>query len=189
MATAQLGLGMAALGRPGYITLGHGRDVGADPSPDAMERRSHLVLDAAFSGGIRWFDAARSYGRAETFLAGWLGAREIAPGAVTVSSKWGYRYTADWQIVAPALRVAKQAGLRVLVKEALANGRLTTGVAPPLLRDEAARRGVGVDALALAAALAQPFVDVVLSGAVTVEQLTENLRATAVNGVDLADAT
>ena len=28
-----------------------------------------------------------------------------------------------------------------------------------------------------------------LSGAVTVEQLTENLRATAVNGADLADAT
>src|SRR5437764_11089222 len=101
MAMAQLGLGMAALGRPGYLTLGHGRDVGADHAPAEMERRSHLVLDAAFDAGVRWFDAARSYGRAEAFLAGWLGARRIAPGAVTVSSKWGYRYTADWQIVAP----------------------------------------------------------------------------------------
>ena len=43
----QLGLGMAALGRPGYITLRHGHDVVADHSPDVMEWSSHLVLDAA----------------------------------------------------------------------------------------------------------------------------------------------
>jgi aryl-alcohol dehydrogenase-like predicted oxidoreductase len=293
MATAQLALGMAALGRPGYITIGHGQAVGADHSPEAMERRSHLVLDAAWRGGIRWFDAARSYGRAEAFLASWLRDRRIAPGQVTVSSKWGYRYTADWQIVAehqeikdhsltalepqvgesrallgaylslyqvhsatlesgildddrvlarlgalrdgglpvgltvsgprqretleraleisvdgrplwssvqatwnllersvePALRHAKQAGLRVLVKEALANGRLAAQAAPALVREEAARHDVGADAIALAAALAQPFVDVVLSGAVTVQQLTENLRATEMNGAGLAEAT
>jgi aryl-alcohol dehydrogenase-like predicted oxidoreductase len=34
-----------------------------------------------------------------------------------------------------------------------------------------------VDALALAAALSQPWADVVLSGAVTAEQLTSNLKS------------
>jgi aryl-alcohol dehydrogenase-like predicted oxidoreductase len=42
---------------------------------------------------------------------------------------------------------------------------------------------VTVDALALAAALAQPWCDVVLSGAVTVDQLTDNHRALAVRDV------
>jgi aryl-alcohol dehydrogenase-like predicted oxidoreductase len=285
-AIAQLGLGLAALGRPGYITLGHAQDLDASYDVAAMEQRCHRVLDAAWRAGIRWFDAARSYGRAEAFLASWLDTRGIAPGAVTVSSKWGYTYVAGWQVAAehheikdhslaalerqldesraligrhlslyqvhsvtlesgilddarvlrrlgelrdgglpvgltlsgarqrqtleralevrvdgrplwsavqatwnlhersvePALRAAKQAGLTVIVKEALANGRLTARGASPPLRDEAARLGVGPDAVALAAALAQPFVDVVLSGAVTTTQLAENLRAREVDG-------
>jgi aryl-alcohol dehydrogenase-like predicted oxidoreductase len=45
----------------------------------------------------RYFDAARSYGRAEEFLGGWLAARGIAPQEVVVGSKWGYVYTANWQ--------------------------------------------------------------------------------------------
>jgi aryl-alcohol dehydrogenase-like predicted oxidoreductase len=49
---------------------------------------------------VRYFDAARSYGRAEAFLASWLDARGIPPGAVTVGSKWGYVYTADWRVEA-----------------------------------------------------------------------------------------
>ena len=49
MSTAQIGLGLAALGRPAYINLGHGEDV-ADPSVDAMERSAHAVLDAAYAG-------------------------------------------------------------------------------------------------------------------------------------------
>jgi aryl-alcohol dehydrogenase-like predicted oxidoreductase len=40
-------------------------------------------------------------------------------------------------------------------------------------------RAVTADAVALAAVLANPWVDVVLSGAVTVEQLHSNLEATA----------
>ena len=68
-----LGLGLAALGRPGYINLGHDGDVG-DTDVDAMERHAHEVLDAAYEGGVRYFDAARSYGRAEAFLASWLEA-------------------------------------------------------------------------------------------------------------------
>src|SRR5918999_3496966 len=46
----------------------------------------------------RYGDAARSYGRAEEFLATWLAARGLAPGEVTVGSKWGYRYTAGWRV-------------------------------------------------------------------------------------------
>jgi aryl-alcohol dehydrogenase-like predicted oxidoreductase len=72
----------------------------------------------------------------------------------------------------------------VIIKEALANGRLTSRN-PDLrltgkggtLRQEANRLGVGMDALALAAALAQPWADVVLSGAVTLEQLQSNICA------------
>jgi aryl-alcohol dehydrogenase-like predicted oxidoreductase len=56
------------------------------------------VLDSAFGAGVRYFDAARGYGRAEDFLASWLDSRGTLPGEVTVASKWGYVYTADWRI-------------------------------------------------------------------------------------------
>jgi aryl-alcohol dehydrogenase-like predicted oxidoreductase len=99
---------------------------------------------------------------------------------------------ATWNLhersVEPALRAAKQAGLRVMIKEALANGRLAARGAPPALREHAARDHVGPDAVALAAALAQPFVDVVLSGAATPQQLTDNLRARDLDGRAAADA-
>lgn len=275
MPDAQIGLGLAALGRPAYINLAHGEDV-ADSSVERMESTAHAVLDAAYDGGVRWFDAARSYGRAEAFLASWLARRGLQPGDVTVSSKWGYRYTAGWRIdVAehevkdlsvehfrtqwretrellgdyvglyqihsatldsgvlddPAVRHelevlraqgigvgltvtgaeqaatidralatggfdavqatwnlyeraaeaslarAHEAGLRVLVKEALANGRLTARGGDETLAATARGRGASEDALALAAALAQPWADVVLSGAATVAQLESNLSA------------
>ena len=44
-----IGLGLAALGRPGYINLGHGDDVGATRASTAMERAAHAVLDAAYA--------------------------------------------------------------------------------------------------------------------------------------------
>jgi aryl-alcohol dehydrogenase-like predicted oxidoreductase len=275
MGGARIALGLAALGRPAYINLGHGEDV-ADPSVDEMESAAHDVLDAAYEGGVRWFDAARSYGRAEAFLASWLRRRGLKRGDVTVSSKWGYRYTADWRIDAaqhevkdlsvehlraqwseshellgewlgiyqihsatldsgvledPAVREeldalcargirvglsvtgpeqartidraldtggfdtvqatwnlheraaeeslarAHETGLVVLVKEALANGRLSPRAAPDALAAAARERGAGEDALALAAALARPWADVVLSGAATVAQLRSNLAA------------
>ena len=271
-----IGLGLAALGRPGYLNLGHGADLGVDRSVAALERRCHEVLDAAYERGVRRFDAARSYGRAEEFLASWLRARGVEPGVVTVSSKWGYTYTAGWQVdadppevkdlsvatfrrqlaetqellgpwlslyqihsatvssgvlddnavldelarlrstgvavgltvtgtdqsetielaleraafdsvqatynllersVGPALERAHAAGLRVMVKEAVANGRLAPrgGCAP--LEAVAKRLGVTSDAVAIAAVLSRPWVDVVLSGAATPDQLRSNLRA------------
>jgi aryl-alcohol dehydrogenase-like predicted oxidoreductase len=270
-----IGLGMAALGRPGYINLGHAADVG-DTDVDAMEHHAHAVLDAAYDGGVRYFDAARSYGRGEAFLGSWLDAR--GHDDATVGSKWGYTYTAGWRVDATehevkdlsvdrlrrqlgetrallgdrlalyqihsatiesgvlddravldelarlretgvfigltatgahqadtieralqvggfdavqatwnlhdrsagaALAAAQDAGLGVLVKEALANGRLTDrgdgGHGP--LAEAAHERGTTPDALALAAVLAQPWVDVVLSGAATVDTLRSNLAA------------
>ena len=91
-----IGLGLAALGRPGYINLGHAEDLGHDYDVAAMEARAHAVLDRAWELGVRYFDAARSYGRAEAFLASWLSQGR----AGTVGSKWGYVYTAGWRTAA-----------------------------------------------------------------------------------------
>jgi aryl-alcohol dehydrogenase-like predicted oxidoreductase len=274
-----IGLGLAALGRPGYLNLGHGDDLGEDRSVEHLERHCHEVLDAAHEAGVRHFDAARSYGRAEEFLGSWLESRGIEPGAVTVSSKWGYTYTAGWRVDAdppevkdlsvdtlrrqlgetrswigrwlslyqihsatvssgvlddagvleelarlresgvavgltvtgteqaetieralerggfdsvqatynllersagPALERARAAGLRVMVKEAVANGRLTPRGECEQLEAVAKRLGVTSDAVALAAVLSRPWVDVVLSGASTTEQLLSNLAALSV---------
>ncbi|MEL6671697.1 MAG: aldo/keto reductase [Bacteroidota bacterium] len=97
-----IGLGLAALGRPGYINLGHQEDLEADYVVAHMEQRTHAVLHAAWEAGIRYFDAARSYGKAEDFLGSWLHQKQPAPQALTVGSKWGYYYTADWQVQAEA---------------------------------------------------------------------------------------
>ena len=81
-----------------------------------------------------------------------------------------------------ALAEAKARGWGVIVKEALANGRLTDradGEHVIELRKEAVARGTTIDAVALAAALSQPWADVVLSGAVTAGQLESNLKAIA----------
>jgi aryl-alcohol dehydrogenase-like predicted oxidoreductase len=77
LTVTQLGLGLAALGRPGYINLGHAADLAQDYDVAAMEARAHATLDAAWAAGVRCFDVARSYGRAEDFLGRWLAARRI----------------------------------------------------------------------------------------------------------------
>jgi aryl-alcohol dehydrogenase-like predicted oxidoreductase len=293
-------LGLAALGRPAYINLGHAEDLQHNYDRDAMERGAHAVLDAAWKAGIHYFDAARSYGLAEAFLGSWLRARQISPKEVAVGSKWGYTYTADWKIDAPVnevkehslavlrrqrqesdaaldgylglyqvhsatldsgilqnravleeliryrenglaigltvsgpeqaetveqalqvvvdgrplfqcvqvtwnllepsaglvLKFAHQIGMGVIVKEALANGLLTAkndnpDDAPKLdrLKKAATQRGTTPDGLALAAALAQPWADVVLSGAATPDQLQSNVAALQVTWDDeLADS-
>jgi aryl-alcohol dehydrogenase-like predicted oxidoreductase len=291
LAVTPIGLGLAALGRPGYINLKHAQDLGQDYDVKNMEQHAHQVLDAAWQAGVRYFDAARSYGNAEAFLASWLVSCRIRPGEVAVGSKWGYTYTADWQVDAPihetkelslevlrrqrresdvnlgqylglyqihsatfesgilenkavlnelaryrdnglvigltlsgprqaetllqammiiengrplfecvqatwnlleqsageALQAAHESGVGVIIKEALANGRLTVKNDNPafvrerrLLEEIALEQKTTIDALALAAVLAQPWVDVVLSGAATREQLFSNVRATEV---------
>ncbi|WP_416874612.1 aldo/keto reductase [Kitasatospora sp. SC0581] len=284
---ARLGLGTAAVGRPGYINLGRDTDLPADRTVDALRARTHTLLDAAYAAGVRYLDTARSYGRAEEFLGQWLAEHPRAAAEVTVGSKWGYTYTADWRTsgvaahevkehstavydrqiletrallgdhldvylvhsvtpdspaltdlalhrrlaalaadgvrvglstsgpaqadtirralavtadgrplftavqatwnlletsAAPALAEAHAAGWLVVVKEAMANGRLAgrnaTGPDTTALRTLAQHTGATADALALAAAAAQPWADTVLSGAATPDQLTSNLAAT-----------
>ncbi|MFP5019323.1 aldo/keto reductase [Pseudonocardia phyllosphaerae] len=94
---ARLGLGLAAIARPAYITSGRAEDLGDDRAVDTMRERTTALLDAAYDAGIRYVDVARSYGRAEEFLAGWLAGH---PGAddVEIGSKWGYRYVGDWAL-------------------------------------------------------------------------------------------
>uniref|UniRef100_UPI00356150E4 aldo/keto reductase n=1 Tax=Desulfosarcina sp. TaxID=2027861 RepID=UPI00356150E4 len=96
-----IGLGLAALGRPGYINIGHGNDLNHEHDVTAMEAQAHRVLDSAWDAGIRYFDAARSYGKAEEFLHTWIAKRGITEKACTIGSKWGYTYTADWRVSLP----------------------------------------------------------------------------------------
>jgi aryl-alcohol dehydrogenase-like predicted oxidoreductase len=92
----RLGLGLAAVARPAYITSGRDR-LGATRSVDDLRFRTRDLLDAGYAAGIRYVDVARSYGRAEEFLAGWL-ADHPERDDVEVGSKWGYRYVGDWRI-------------------------------------------------------------------------------------------
>jgi len=287
-----IGLGMAALGRPGYINLGHSEDLSGNYDPAVMREHAAKVLQFAWDQGIRYFDAARSYGAAEEFLSHWLQNASIPANDCFVASKWGYAYTADWQVDAdvheekqhslqrlntqweetsgfladhldlyqihsatlesgvlenaevlnrlaelkaagvlvglsvsgpkqkdvvekavqveidgvrlfdavqatwnllessagPALELAHHAGMGVVIKESVANGRLTDRNRAPefaitreVLKAAAAECGCTIDALAIAAVLAQPWVDVVLSGAATQEHLSSNLNALQVN--------
>ena len=89
---------------------------------------------------------------------------------------------ATWNLlessVGAALGEAHGAGWGVIVKEALANGRLARrDSCPPAVARIADRRGVAPDAVAIAAVLAQPWSDVALSGAATEAQLRSNLAA------------
>jgi aryl-alcohol dehydrogenase-like predicted oxidoreductase len=294
LTVSRLGLGLAALGRPGYINLGHADDLERNYDRMAMQAQAHRVLDAAVALGVTYFDAARSYGDGERFLGAWLAIRGFAPGRLVVASKWGYTYTAGWQVQAEkhevkdhsievlrdqwrmsdgvlgrhlavyqihsatrdsgvlenaavlaelarlrekgwrigltltgtgqadtlrrarevvfdgvplfatvqatwnllerscgeALAEAHAAGLGVIVKEALANGRLTSrGSGPELaaLEEQARRLNATPDAVALAAVLARPWVDVVLSGAATVPHLRSNAAALNVKWDDEAE--
>jgi aryl-alcohol dehydrogenase-like predicted oxidoreductase len=95
---------------------------------------------------------------------------------------------ATWNLLersaGPVLARAHQQGLGVIVKEALANGRLTPRNQRPSfsgkrerLQQEARKHSTTIDALALAAVLAQPWVDIVLSGAARTGHLVSNIKA------------
>ncbi len=116
LTVTKLGLGLAALGRPGYINIGHSRDLSGRYAPADLESLAHEVLDAAWNAGVRYFDAARSYGRGEEFLGSWLNQKKLEPDDVGVSSKWGYTYTANWQVKAEKHEV-KEHTLPVLQRQ------------------------------------------------------------------------
>jgi aryl-alcohol dehydrogenase-like predicted oxidoreductase len=96
---------------------------------------------------------------------------------------------ATWNLLepsaGPALAEAHAGGCTVIVKEAMANGRLASHdsgrAVGAALRRVGAQVGATPDAVALAAALHQPWVDIVLSGASTTGQLASNLAAAAVH--------
>ena len=231
------------------------------------------MLEQAWQAGVRYFDAARSYGLAEKFLGEWLTPERRTQ--LTIGSKWGYTYVADWRhdvdthevkdhslatferqwpetlqalggppdfylvhsltadspalgdkqlldrlrefadsgvrvglstsgphqaetlrkaidlgtpftavqatwnvletSAGAALAEAHDAGWFVVVKEAVANGRLTARAGETPFNEFARQHGVAPDALAIGAAAAQPWADIVLSGAITAEQLESNL--------------
>jgi aryl-alcohol dehydrogenase-like predicted oxidoreductase len=101
--------------------------------------------------------------------------------------------------VEPALVEAHDAGWGVIVKEALANGRLARpDTCPQVIAAIAARHATQPDAVAITAVMKRPWADVVLSGAATVGELESNLTAPAIelssdelqelaNCVELAD--
>jgi aryl-alcohol dehydrogenase-like predicted oxidoreductase len=132
---------------------------------DAAVRRE---LDALRAQGIRVGLTVTGVEQAATI------DRALATGGFdTVQATWNlYERAAE-----ASLARAHEAGVRVLVKEALANGRLTVRGGDETLAATARRRGASEDAVALAAALARPWADVVLSGAATVVQLESNLSA------------
>jgi aryl-alcohol dehydrogenase-like predicted oxidoreductase len=92
---------------------------------------------------------------------------------------------ATWNVLEPSVELAlvnaHDEGWGVIVKEALANGRLARPeTCPPAVAAIATRRAVQPDAVAIAAVLARPWADVVLSGAATVAELSSNMAAPTV---------
>ena len=157
---SRIGLGLAALGRPAYLTSGREEDL-PDRSVAGLRTRTFSMLDAAYAVGVRYVDAARSYGRAEEFLAGWLAERSHAD--VIVGSKWGYRYTGGWRLDA-AQQEVKEHSLAMFTTQmaqsrALLGDRLTMYQVHSLTLDsglftDAADSGLFTDA-ALQAALSR----------------------------------
>jgi aryl-alcohol dehydrogenase-like predicted oxidoreductase len=76
-----------------------------------------------------------------------------------------------------ALAEAHDEGVGTIIKESVANGRLTQRDLQTTAPLREAFPEDSPDTIAVAAILAQPWVDTVLSGAATIEQLESNLDA------------
>jgi aryl-alcohol dehydrogenase-like predicted oxidoreductase len=96
----RIGFGLAAIGRPAYITAGRSGDLGDHSlrTPAYLQDRAHRLLDAAWDAGVRYFDAARSYGHAEEYLGSWLAAHPGRRRDLIIGSKWGYEYIGNWKM-------------------------------------------------------------------------------------------
>jgi aryl-alcohol dehydrogenase-like predicted oxidoreductase len=184
-------VGLAAIARPGYITLGRAHDL-PDRSPEAMYARVAEVLDAACAAGVRYVDVARSYGRAEEFLARWLRERGVARDAATIGSKWGYRYTAGWRIDAPVHEQKELSLARFTAQLAESRGLLGDRLDLYQIHSATAESGVLSD-VALLAALVDGrrrgdyrAVGLTLSGATSAQTL-ELARDARVDGEPVFD--
>ncbi|MGS0688820.1 aldo/keto reductase [Nakamurella sp. GG22] len=125
-------------------------------------------------------------GQGETILRALDVTRGGAALFSAVQSTWNLLETSAGE----ALAKASRRELTVIVKEALANGRLVTSP-PDVLRSLAERHKVGTDAVALAAAAAQPWANRVLLGPAGPAQLAQNLLADTLtlDREDLAELT
>lgn len=94
MTKTQLGLGMAAIGRPEYINIR--TETNIDKTETAFYTNAMQVLDAAYQNGIRYFDTAPSYGKGELFLSDWVKKNPYID--LVLGTKWGYTYVANWQL-------------------------------------------------------------------------------------------
>jgi aryl-alcohol dehydrogenase-like predicted oxidoreductase len=52
LVVSPIGLGLVALGRPGYPNLGHADDLDATYEVSSMQARAHQMLDAAYAAGL-----------------------------------------------------------------------------------------------------------------------------------------
>ncbi|HEX9600837.1 MAG TPA: aldo/keto reductase [Mariniflexile sp.] len=87
-----LGLGMAAIGRPHYINIR--TNTVAKSDVNELKANGFKVLDTAYNLGIRYFDTAPGYGLAEALLIDWLADKKDT--SIQVGTKWGYTYTANF---------------------------------------------------------------------------------------------
>lgn len=88
-----IGFGTAAIGRPLYINIK--QDAGRHPFSLAEFKEQGLqVLDDAYNEGVRFFDTSPGYGLSEQLLLDWLDDKKDP--SITVSTKWGYTYVANF---------------------------------------------------------------------------------------------
>lgn len=91
----RIGLGLAAIGRPQYINIKH-EEVNEPFSLVNFRRKGEITLENAYRNGIRHFDTSPGYGVAESILIDWLDEKNDP--SITVSTKWGYTYVADFDL-------------------------------------------------------------------------------------------
>lgn len=89
----KIALGTAAIGRPHYINIKRNN---GDVKFDMAEfiQKGISMLSFAYKNGVRHFDTAPGYGIAEKILQEWISIEQ--PEGITISSKWGYTYVADF---------------------------------------------------------------------------------------------
>ena len=90
-----IGLGTAAIGRPIYINIRHEKPR-VDLSRNEFRENGIRLLEDAYEKGVRFFDASPGYGLAESLLIAWLGEKNDPE--ITVATKWGFTYVADFDI-------------------------------------------------------------------------------------------
>jgi|TARA_B100000795_G_scaffold263032_1_gene241624 aryl-alcohol dehydrogenase-like predicted oxidoreductase len=93
-----IGLGTATIGRPHYINIKTANKNNDSFDLEKFTQNGITFLNEAYNQGIRHFDTAPGYGIAEQILLKWIALEN--PKDITVSTKWGYTYVADFDLKA-----------------------------------------------------------------------------------------